>query len=343
MQNYPKIYILYCFLFAGWLAAGCNTGTKVPDVSHIPIQVSIERFDQQLFRIDTNNVAAGIKLLDGTYPDFAPTYFSEILGLGPFSDTSTRIIEGVRTFVGNKDFRALQDSVEKHFADISPLEAELTQAFRLTKYYLPYWQVPKVVSFISAIGNYGAVTVDSLVGIGLDMHMGADFSIYRMVPDYPDYIIRKFTPEYIPVNVMRVLVQDRMPPKNDGTKLVEHFMDLGRQQYFLEKVLPHIPEHIRLGYTKEQLDFCNENERMIWQYFVQNKLLYTADWQDVMRYIGEGPSTQGLPGEAPGQIGAFVGYRIVQAFMKKHTDFTLEKLVNTQQVMSLFNEARYRP
>ena len=343
MQNYPKKNILYHVLLAGVLAAGCNAGTKVPDVSHIPINVKIERFDELLFRIDTNNVAEGIKLLNNTCPDFAPTYFSDILGLGPFSDTSRRLAEGVRHFVGNKDFRALQDSVEAHFRNIAPVEQALTHAFRLTRYYLPYWRAPKVVSFISAIGNYGAITVDSLVGIGLDMHMGADFPIYRLVPDYPDYIIRKFTPEYIPVNVMRVLAQNYMPPKNDGTKMVEHFMDLGKQQYFLEKVLPETPEHIRLGYTKAQLDYCNENEQMIWQYFVRNKLLYTADWQEVTRYVGEGPSTQGLPGEAPGQIGAFVGYRIVQAFMKKHREFTLEKLVNTHQVMDIFNEAKYRP
>lgn len=343
MQNYLKKYILYCILFAGWLAAGCNAGPRVPDVSHIPIQVKIERFDEQLFRIDTNNVIHGIQLLNDSFPTFTPTYFSQILGLGPFSDTSAAMAEAVGRFVGNKDFRALQDSVEAHFANTAPLEKELTQAFRLAKYYLPQFEVPKVVSFISAIGNYGAVTVDSLVGIGLDMHMGADFSIYRMVPDYPDYIVRKFTPEYIPVNVMKVLEQHYAPAEKESAKLMERFISLGKQQYFLQMTLPETPEYIRLGYTKAQLDFCDENEQMIWQYFVQNKLLYTADWQEVMRYTGEGPSTQGLPGEAPGQIGAYVGYRIVQTFMKKHPDHTLEKLMNMHDATAIFNGAKYRP
>jgi hypothetical protein len=342
MQNYLKKNILYC-IFAGALAAGCNSGPKVPDVSHIPIQVKIERFDEQLFRIDSNNVHEGIQLLNAAYPQFTPTYFSQILGLGPFSDTSAELAEAAHRFITNKDFRALQDSVEAHFKNIAPLEQELTQAFRLTQYYLPRFHAPRVVSFISAIGNYGAVTVDSLVGIGLDMHMGADFPIYRMIPDYPDYVVRRFTPAYIPVNVMKVLQQDYTPPGGEGAKLVEHFVSLGIQQYFLEKVLPETPEHIRLGYTKEQLDFCNGNEQMIWQYFVQNKLLYTADWQVVMRYIGEGPSTQGLPGEAPGQIGAFVGYRIVRAYVKRHPDATLEKLMDMKEVTGLFNEAKYRP
>lgn len=342
MQNYPKKYILRSILMM-ILISGCGTKVKVPDVSHIPISVTIERFDEQLFHIDTNNVRAGIKLLSATYPEFFPTYVKEIMNFGPLADTNQLLEPQLRQFLTNKDFRVLQDSVEAHFADIKPLEKELTQAFRLTKYYIPAFHAPKVVSFISAIGNYSAVTVDSVLGIGLDMHMGADFPVYAMLPDYPGYVIRKFTPEHIMPNVMKVLQQNYFPTQDENAKLIERFINLGKQQYFLEKVLPEVPEHIRLGYTKEQLKYCEENEQMIWQYFVQNKLLYTGDFQGIMRYIGEGPSTQGLPAEAPGQIGVFTGYRIVKKFVEKHPDVTLEKLLETKDVMRIFNEAKYRP
>ena len=332
-------------ILTSWLLlTGCGgSKPRIPDVSHIPINVTIHRFDKDFFRIDTNNGLQGIKLLDNTYPNFVPTYIQQIMNFGPLSDTNRLLQPQLVSFLTNKDFRALQDSVEVHFKDVRPLEKELTRTFRLTKYYLPYFKAPRVITFMSAIGNYGAVTIDSIVGIGLDMYMGAEFPVYRLLPDYPDYIIKKFTPAYITVNVMKVLSQHYFPQHKDGSKLVEYFMDLGVQQYFLEKVLPETPEYIRLGYTKEQLDFCNESEEMIWQYFVQNKLLFTTDWQEVTRYVGEGPSTQGLPKEVPGQIGAFVGYRIVQQFMKKHPDMTLEKLVNTQNVLGIFNETKYRP
>lgn len=342
MRNYSNKYILRSILMM-ILISGCGTKVKVPDVSHIPINVTIERFDEQLFGIDTNNVRDGIKLLRATYPEFLPTYVQEIMNFGPLADTNQLLEPQLREFLTNKDFRALQDSVEAHFADIKPLEKELTQAFRLTKYYIPAFHAPKVVSFISAIGNYAAVTVDSVLGIGLDMHMGTDFPVYAMVPDYPAYVIRKFTPENITPNVMKVLQQNYFPAHDENAKLIERFINLGKQQYFLEKVLPEVPEHIRLGYTKEQLKYCEENEQMIWQYFVQNKLLYTGDFQDVMRYIGEGPSTQGLPAEAPGQIGVFTGYRIVKKFVEKHPDVTLEKLLETKDVLRIFNEAKYRP
>lgn len=338
MRNYLNKYILpgmVAFLMA------CGGKKNIPDVSHIPIHVSIERFDQQFFRIDTNNVMSGIKLLAASYPGFMPTYLEEIMNFGPLTDSNRLMEAQVRAFLTNKDFRDLQDSVNAHFADVKPIEASLTQSFRLTKYYLPAFSAPRVLAFTSAIGNYGAVTVDSTLGIGLDMYMGADFPVYRLIPGYPDYIIRRFTPEYISTNVMKVLHQNLFPLHGDA-KLVEQMLDLGRQQYFLEKVLPETPEAVRLGYTQAQLDFCHENEEMIWQFFVQHKLLYTGDWQDIVRYIGEGPSTQGMPAEAPGQIGAFTGYRIVQSYIKKHPEVTLEKLLN-MQAMDIFNGARYRP
>lgn len=335
MRNYLNKYIPLCMVC---ILVACHAKKKIPDVSHIPIDVTIERFDQQLFRIDTNNVMNGIKLLAASYPGFMPVYLREIMNFGPVPDSNR-----IRAFLANKDFRALQDSVDTHFANVKPIEASLTQAFRLAKYYLPAFKAPRVVSFTAAIGNYGAVTVDSTLGIGLDMYMGADFPIYRLLPDYPDYIVRRFTPEYISTNVMKVLHQDYFPLRGDGSKLIEQMLDLGRQQYFLEMVLPETPEEVRLGYTKTQLAYCNENEQMIWQFFVQHKLLYTNDWQDILRYIGEGPSTQGMPAEVPGQIGAFTGYRIVQTYMKKHPEVTLEKLLNMQNVIGIFNEARYRP
>lgn len=343
MQNYKNKYFLFALFLAGWIISGCGGRKHIPDVSHIPVDVAIQRFDKEFFRIDTNNVPGQLKLLEKAYPHFAPTYFSQILNFGPLSDTNRLMPVQVRNFLANKDFRALQDSVEAHFSNMKPLEAELTQAFRLTKYYVPRFNAPKVVSFISAIANYGAVTMDSTVGIGLDMHMGADFPVYGMLPDYPAYIVRKFTPAYIPVNVMKVVQQDLYPPHEEGAQLVAYLIDLGRQQYFLEKVLPETPEEVRLGYTKEQLDFCNENEEMVWQYFVQNKLLYTSDWQDIMRYTGEGPSTQGMPAGAPGQIGAYTGYRIVQAYMRKNPEVTLEQLMATKDAMTIFNKAKYRP
>ena len=341
MQKYLKNNILYTLIFISATMAGCSRKKPVPDVSHIPITVKIERFDKAFAGIDTTNVAGGVKLLQEIYPGFTNEYFSHILFLPNTADSAT-LTAAVHSFLTNKDIRSLNDSVGRHFADQRPLEKELQQAFRLAKYYQPKFHAPQVLTFISAINNYGAITVDTVLGIGLDMYMGADFPVYKLIPDLPGYMVRRFTPENIPVNVMTVLYQQLDAPREEGT-LAEQMVYLGKQQYWLEQVLPETDESLRLGYTPAQLKFCKENEEMIWQYFVENKLLYNREGQTIARYIGEGPSTQGMPSEAPGKIGAYTGYKIVQAFMERHEDYTLEKLMNTQDAMLIFNGARYRP
>lgn len=341
MQKYLKNNILHTLIFISATIAGCGTKKQVPDVSNIPITVKIERFDRAFAGIDTTNVAAGVKLLQEMYPGFTNDYFSHILFLMPTPDTNMRA-QSVRPFLTNPDIRALNDSVGRHFADIRPLEASLEHAFRLAKHYQPKFRAPKVLTFISAVNNFGAITLDSILGIGLDMYMGAGFPVYKVIPDMPEYMVRRFTPENIPVNAMTVLYQQLDAPNEAGT-LAEQMIYLGKQQYWLEHVLPETDEHLRLGYTREQLKFCDGNEKMIWQYFVENKLLYNREGQTIARYTGEGPSTQGMPAEAPGKIGAFTGYRIVQAFMQRNKEYTLEKLMGTQDAMLIFNGAKYRP
>jgi hypothetical protein len=323
--------------------SACTSRKKAPDVSHIPVSVSIARFDQDLIRTDTNHVAEGLQALHARYPVFLPAYVEHIMEFGPYNDSARQIPAQMRLLLTNKDFRSLQEAVQQKFSKLSSLEQELAQSFRYMKYYFPAFKVPHVVTFISAIGNYGAVTIDTILGLGLDMYLGNDFPVYANLPDYPAYMVRRFSPEYITTNSLQALAQQHYPLPAPGSRLVEQMVAAGKQQYLLEQVLPETPDTIRLGYTKEQLEFCRENEMMIWQYFIQNELLYKSDWQEAMHFMGDGPTTQGMPAGAPGRIGYFVGLQIVKKYMEKHPEISLQQLMENKNLTEIFNEAKYRP
>ncbi|QJB41470.1 hypothetical protein HF324_27950 [Chitinophaga oryzae] len=342
MRNTPTYSLLTGCLTALFLYA-CNTGPKAPDVSHIPMNVSIHRFDSALFTIDTNNIQPGLTRLHQSYPLFMPVYISEIMNFGAFADSSKEIQHQLRLFLANRDFRQLETAVSQKYANTGALQKELEQAFRYTRYYIPAFRAPKIVTFTSGIANYGAITIDSILGIGLDMYMGADFPPYAQIPDYPDYMIRRFAPEYITTNCMQVLQQQLYPAPRSGGGLLEQMIEAGKQQYFLSKVLPHTPDSIRLGYTKEQLQWCRDNEKMIWQFFVQNNLLYTTDWQQINLFMNDAPATQGMPEGSPGKIGYFVGYEIVNKYMEKHADVSVQQLMESRNLLEIFKASKYRP
>lgn len=335
-QILPYVLLLLCL-------TAC-THKNVPDVSKIAISVHIDRFDQDLDKLDTNNITPALQKLDQQYPTFLPSYIEHIMNFGPYSDTGQFVLLQTKMLVGNKDFRVLQDSINAHYKDVKKIEEELSQSFKFIKYYFPKFQPPtRVVTFSSMISNYGAVTVDSTLGIGLDMYLGADFPIYAMLPDYPGYMVRKFSPEYIVPNCIQVLAQQLYPGGQPGDKLVIQLVNAGKHQYFMEQVMPYTDDSLRLGYTGEQVKWCFDNEQMIWQYFVQQDLLYKSDWQNNMHFMNDGPSTQGMPEGSPGRIGSFVGWRIVQAYMKAHPEVTLQQLMDNKDAMTIFQQSKYRP
>jgi hypothetical protein len=335
-QLLSYVLLLFCL-------TACNH-KNVPDVSKIAISVHIDRFDQALDKLDTANITPALQKLEQQFPLFLPSYIEHIMNFGPYSDTSHMILLQTKMLVGNKDFRLLQDSINAHYKDVKQIEEELAQSFKFIKYYFPQFQPPtKVVTFSSMISNYGAVTVDSTLGIGLDMYLGENFPIYGMLPDYPGYMVRKFSPEYLVPNCIQVLAQQLYPGGQPGDKLVIQLVNAGKQQYFMEQVMPYTDDSLRLGYTGEQVKWCLDNEQMIWQYFVQQDLLYKSDWQNNMHFMNDGPSTQGMPEGSPGRIGSFVGWRIVQAYMKTHPDVTLKQLMDNKDAMSIFQQSKYRP
>jgi hypothetical protein len=316
---------------------------RAPDVSHIPMHVNLLRFDHEWMKLDSGDILQGLADLHRRYPVFLPVYLEDILNYGPWSDTSRRLAGEVRAFVTAKDVRLLQDTVNAHFPDMSHLTGQLRDGFRYIKYYFPSFSAPRVVTFISGLANYGAVTADSVLGIGLDMFLGKDFIPYTKVADpYPSYMLYRFSPVFIAPDCFKVIEQQMFPVPRSGS-LLDLMVAYGKQLYFLDRVMPGAPDSIKIGYTSAQLRWCRDNEQYIWQYLVQNNLLYIHDMQRIMHYIGPGPSTRGMPAASPGDIGSWVGWQIVRKYMDAHPNETLDGLMKLSNAQQLLSGAHYNP
>src|SRR6185312_3372915 len=90
----------FCFLLVFPLSIlnGCNNGEKLPDVSNIKISLQTRRLDQDLAKLDTNKLSAGLQQLKQKYPDFLDFYFDTLMGFGIHSnyvDTNQAIVHGL--------------------------------------------------------------------------------------------------------------------------------------------------------------------------------------------------------------------------------------------------------
>lgn len=332
---------IFALVFFCWILFSCSHKKPAPDVSNIKIDVQLKRFDKDLFSIDTNNVETSLNKLQQEYGSFLNDYLYNIMVLTPQHDSVTKKI---KMFL--RDYNYVYNTAEKKFSDFNNEFNEIKKGLQYAKYYFPEYKTPaNVITFIGPVEGYANVLTQSGLAVGLQLYLGKDFPVYHsefITEVYPDYQQRRFEPAYIPVNCMKNIVSDIYPEKNGSDPLVYQMIDAGKRLYLLDHFLPQLDDTLKTGYTKKQLDGCYDNEVDIWNYFVQNNLLFVTDPIQVRDYMQDGPNTQVFGKESPGFIGQFIGWQIVKKWMNAHENTTLPQLLNTPE-KQIYNEAKYKP
>lgn len=342
LQKY-FIILIVCYSLLG-VSSSCNQAdeNKKVDISNIPVHFKPIRFDKILFAFDTNKVEQEVNQLGSAHPDFAQIYFNEITGFAQTQDQS-KFIGAVRHFLTYKDYVGLKDTVLKHFPETKEIDHSLKDLFAHIKYYYPTQHWGTVYYFISGLNNWSAVTVDSIVGVGLDMYLGKDYPFYQSI-QLPQYLVDRCEKNYIPINVSRVIYEDMHPFNAEGKTLLDLMIMRGKEVLFTEYTLPNENIETLLGYTPKQLKWCNDNEAMIWNYFTKSKLLYSTQWQEILRYVNDGPNTTGMPPESPGNIGSWLGWRIAKKYLEKNPTIKWKDLVESNtSAQQILTKADYRP
>jgi hypothetical protein len=210
------------------------------------------------------------------------------------------------------------------------------------KYYYKDFKEPKIVYLITGLNDVRAVPEGDVLGIGLDMYLGPQYPHYLSV-GIPEYMTRKLQPQYACVYAMSAVYFNAHPFEKEGRNLLDMMVQRGKQQYFLEKVLPFTDDTLRFGYTKKQLDWCEDNEALVYNFFIKDNLLYETNWQRVIRYVSDGPNSTGMPPESPGDIGAWLGYRIVKAYMEQNPGKTMQELFAFGNAQQILQQSKYKP
>lgn len=323
------------------LLAACGSKKKIPDVSAIKVDLQITRFEQAFFKVDTTNIDASLQQLHTTYPGFTQDFLYNILGTHNNDDTARKDVVAFTT-----SYKPLYDSAEIIFKNFAPIAQQVQQGLQFVHYYFPKYPLPKqLITFVGPINSYGNIITQDGLAVGLQLYMGNQYSLYQTEAFqglYPAYVSRRFTPDYIPVNCLKNVVDDIYPKQNSAKPLVEQMVETGKRLYLLDAFLPNADDTLKTGYTKEQLATCYKNESNIWAFFIENNLLYETDPNKINPYLNDGPNTPEINTTAPGFIGQFVGWQIVEKWMAKNDKITLQQLLATP-ARKIFDEARYKP
>lgn len=339
-------YYLLALVFLSVLFYQCewNKSNKILDLSSSNLEISINRFEKRFEALDTNNLISSLNKLRAEDTLFFDSYTVQMMRFGKVSDTMSPVILSIQEFLSNKNVHELHDSVALAFDNIAPLQSELTEAFKYFQHYFPEKHLPKVYTVVSEFG-YNAVTFDSTYLVfGLDMYLGKNFKYYGSF-DFPNYVVKRFEKEYMVPNAMEVLYLEYFGRNElEETKaLVYEMIEKGKKLYFLESMMPTKDKNILIGYSKEQLKWCEDSEAEIWAFYNEKDLFYSKNYIEHKKHIDDGPKTAGMPSEAPGNVGSWVGWQIVNQYMDNADGkVSLQQMLNTD-AETIMNKSKYKP
>lgn len=332
----PKNYCILVVLIS-MITFSCQNNPLKVDVSNVKINLKFESYDNDLFAATGHLEEAGPKLKK-EYGRFFTLYNYQMIGIGGPDDPN--FYPQLKSFLSDTLIVNLKKQVDQRI-DKKQLKDEFEEAFKHYHYYFPEKPIPAIYTCISGL-NQPIIVADSLIGISLDKFLGADCPYYPRL-GLPEYKIRNMYPQKIVPDAINFWASTEFPISPDASKLIEHMIYQGSLLYFEDAMMPDVSDTIKIGYTAKQLAFCRQSEQGMWTYLAEHNLLFSTERMDVKRFVGDAPYTSSFTSDSPGRTGAWLGWQIVKAYMKKNTEFTLKQLMETKDYLGILNKSGYQP
>lgn len=320
----------------------CKTD-NTPDVGDIKLDVKAYDFHHDFYAIDTNDIVSGLDELKSKYPNFIHFYLDTI-AVGLSNNPEARFNEeSVKLFLTIPDYRNLIDTVNMVYKNTASITEDIVNTFKYIKYYDSSIVVPSNIYYVvTGLNDYVAVTRDDKdLCIGLDYFLGENFEPYFRTRKAAFQTI-KFQQSMIPIWAATSIYNNNFFQEPYEKNLLALMIDQGKLQYFLALVVPHAKDYQRFGFTPEQMKWCNDNERLIYNFFTAKELLYSKQLSTVMRYVIDGPFSTGMPSESPGNTGSFIGYKIIKAYAE-NTGASWTEIIQEKDNQKIFKLAKYKP
>lgn len=313
------------------LFQGCNDQEMELDISSITTQSKFKRFDSAFFNLDTSNFAFQLKTLKIEYPPFFMSGEKERFWKFQRVDARQNLLYNTSKleFKSFANYQKALDLGMKHFYAAFPNH--------------------EIIDFYSYISNLDfsspAFFNDSLSTcfMALDLYLGQHQDFYAFLPDYIAFERQK---AFLIRDALGSIISTKIEIPNPESILLEDMLYFGKLLYILEKLMPEAPDWTIIKYPKEKFSFCLENEKHVWAYFVENKLLYSTKARDKKRFIETSPFTKfgmKFDNQSPGRIGQWLGWQIVKRYMAKNPKKTIEDLLLEKNPQAILNSSSYRP
>lgn len=318
-------FISINILLFSLISCGSNDAKKIAE---IPLNLEIRRFDKELMQTKTKEELAS---LFKNNPGYIRSLYNTFPG-------DTALVSHVFYLTQHPETRKLYDYTLTQFGNLEKLSSELEGAFKAIKYYYPQFKVPQVVTTFSGLENDIFVS-DSLIIISLEAFAGPK-APYR--PEQPNYILNRYTPDYIVPTVVRFLSNSYNKLDARDQSFVADMMFFGKSLEFTKQMLPNTADSLILGYSDAQMKETWEAQDLVWAHIIDKNLLQEKTPAVKNRYFGERPNVPEIGPSCPGRIGQWLGWRIIQRYRTENQKVTFQDMMADANPNEILLKSKYR-
>ena len=306
---------IYKFIFPFFLLFffGCENNS-------IKNNLIINRFENEFY----NSSKDDLQLLIKKYPYLFPKQY-------PIETWESFLKDSIRLAIFDKSSLVFNDFVDE--------KKKLLTLFLNIEENIPTFSRPKVITLNSQSEYENRVIYsDSLLLISLDSFLGDTF-----YPDLPKYISTNMTKQHLIIDVLTKILEKFVRKPIDRTLLSEMIYH-GKIIYLNKFFNADEKDFIQFRSTKEKLVWANENERNIWSFFIENDFLFSTKNDLKSRFISFAPFSKfnlDIDKQSPGSIGKWLGYKIVNSYMKNN-NLDVKSLLN-EDYYEIFIKSKYKP
>ena len=335
-----KIRIALLFILGQiFLITGCSKNQYKADISSETLQIKIKRFEIDLFKTDLDSIQESIPGFYKEYGDFFDLFNYKIINIG---GAGQRIYpEYLKIFLTDYLNNEVYKKTMEIFPDLDDLQKELTRAFRYYHHYYPDKPIPEIITYISRF-NQSVVTADKIIGIGLDKYLGRNCDYYRQL-GLNQYFIQNMQREKIPSDCMTAWALSEYEYNDSTDNLLSNMIYNGQIMYWVKSMLPDEQDSLIMGFTADEMKFCRNNEARMWEYLIDNKLLFETNRTIIRKFTGVGPFTKDFTSESPARAAVWIGWRIVEDYSRNNRELNLRDIMEEKDYQKVLAQSKYNP
>lgn len=298
--------------------------------------VLVERFDKALFGLVNSGDEDLQRQLQEAYPQMLDIIGKAVLNIQ--NSEQSAFWDRLINYYSEPTLNSLYRDALQIYNSIEDVEKELGCGFSYLKDQFSELVIPTVYMHVSGF-NQNVLVGDGLLSISIDKYLGEDYPLYSDF-FYP-YQRRKMQRSYIVPDYLTGWLMTELAFAGKENVLLERMIYDGKIKYLLLQALPDRSPAELLGMTEAEYNWCEQHEALLWKAVIERKHLYTPDMLTTEGYFSDAPSLF-LADEAPGNIGGWLGLKIVGLYMKQSGASPAE-LIQNNEAQDILTVSKYRP